>query len=489
MNPRLKYYDIALNVKSEGLNLLDESQCILSEYNQDISDFKELSRTESVVNPNNLRWSNKLHLQLTPSSIQILKFTINNIFNESICSSTTTLQSLLVSNPYTLEMENSEKKLIIKLEEENKIPETIYLQLKGKHLDKKDLFGLSDPYFLLYKMTQQGWTEVYHSEVIKNTLDPAWNEVKLKADTFGGTKSNIALKVEVWDWDRSKKDDFIGVTDLSLTELLTAGKEFELVNLKKQKKIKNYENSGVLQIASAKVDIWKSFVDFFIEGGKIEFGFGIDFTLVNGNSSIRTSNHYIESGVRTKYEEIILYLHESLKDYNRPLPTTLYGFGALSACLNPCASFFSFYSGTEEYKYDSVDSALSLYRDSVPLIVLGHEAKIAPMIEHYVNSVNRAEVKNYSVLFILVCGQISDTNELNHVVRASSRLPTSLVLIEVSSYMVNDPKSLNPLHYNQELRDNFQFVRLKDYKNLKEACIATLERIPSQIEAYFNRIN
>ena len=488
MDQRLKYYNITLHIKSEGLKLLDESQCILYEYNQETSDYQELCKTESAVNPNTPRWSTKLHLQFTLSSPKILKFTIINIFNEPISSSTTTLQSLLVSNPCSLNMENSDKKLVITLEEENKVPDTIYLQLQGKHLDKKDLFGKSDPYFLLYKMTQQGWTEVYHSEVIKNTLDPVWNEFKLNADLVGGTKSNIAVKVEVWDWDWSKKDDFIGVADLSLSELLAAGKDFELVNLKKNKK-KNYENSGVLRVANARVEVWRSFVDFFVEGGKIEFAFAVDFTLANGNSSVRTSNHYVESGVKTRYEEIIMHLHESLKDYNRPLPTTLYGFGAQSAWLNPCESYFSFSAGTNEYRFDSVDTALALYRDSVPVIVLGHEPRIAPMIEHYINSNNDSQAKSYSIFFVLVCGQISDVNELNHVVRASSRLPTSLVLIEVSSYMINDPKVLNPLHCNQELRDNFQFIRLKDYRNLKEACLATLEKIPSQIEAYINRNN
>ena len=45
----------------------------------------------------------------------------------------------------------------------------------GKHLDKKDTFGKSDPYIKIYRGSKDGnWTKVHETEVIMNTLDPKW---------------------------------------------------------------------------------------------------------------------------------------------------------------------------------------------------------------------------------------------------------------------------------------------------------------------------
>ena len=45
----------------------------------------------------------------------------------------------------------------------------------------QDLFGKSDPYFVISKYQENGTLlKVYESEVIKNTLNPVWRKVCIK---------------------------------------------------------------------------------------------------------------------------------------------------------------------------------------------------------------------------------------------------------------------------------------------------------------------
>lgn len=55
----------------------------------------------------------------------------------------------------------------------------VCLLLQGRALDKKDLFGKSDPYLQISRDTGRGWVVVYKSEIIKKTLNPKWKEARI----------------------------------------------------------------------------------------------------------------------------------------------------------------------------------------------------------------------------------------------------------------------------------------------------------------------
>lgn len=116
----------------------------------------------------------------------------------------------------------------------------------GKGLDKKgahaaarvnvaahagaDLFGKSDPYFVIYKYNSDGSRAKAHtSDTIKNTLDPQWAvrsggratihvvltmgaRQTVKVDTNSLTYGDFdrKLEVEVFDWDANSAHDLIG---------------------------------------------------------------------------------------------------------------------------------------------------------------------------------------------------------------------------------------------------------------------------------------
>ena len=65
------------------------------------------------------------------------------------------------------------------MEELTENKEVVTLSLSARNLDKKDLFGLSDPYLELCRATSAAKTSyviVHRTEVVKNTLNPDWAE-------------------------------------------------------------------------------------------------------------------------------------------------------------------------------------------------------------------------------------------------------------------------------------------------------------------------
>ncbi|KAG2383709.1 hypothetical protein C9374_004380 [Naegleria lovaniensis] len=69
----------------------------------------------------------------------------------------------------------------------------------------------SDPYVVV-KVPHQGQTKEERTSIIKRNLNPEWNE---KLEFFGlKMQERLVVTFEVYDWDRLKKDDFIGSVDM-----------------------------------------------------------------------------------------------------------------------------------------------------------------------------------------------------------------------------------------------------------------------------------
>ncbi len=87
----------------------------------------------------------------------------------------------------------------------------------------------------------------------------------------------------VYDWDRDKSNDLIGIFKTTTRELLDK-KEFELINeKKKRKKGSEYKNSGILRVDIEKIRMKPySFIEFPYGGTEFVVSFAIDFTGSNG---------------------------------------------------------------------------------------------------------------------------------------------------------------------------------------------------------------
>jgi Ca2+-dependent lipid-binding protein len=98
--------------------------------------------------------------------------------------------------------------------------ELLFVKMNGRNLDKKDMFGKSDPYIIISKKMDDGtWTNVHKSDVIKNTLNPDWQPFSIRVASLISGNSERPLRFQIWDWDNDGSSDFIGEFTTSYTQL------------------------------------------------------------------------------------------------------------------------------------------------------------------------------------------------------------------------------------------------------------------------------
>ena len=94
-------------------------------------------------------------------------------------------------------------------------------------------------------------------QVIKYTLDPVWKPFTVPLVSLCDGDMEKPIQVMCYDYDNDGGHDFIGEFQTSVSQMCEARdgvpREFECINPKKQKKKKNYKNSGVIILRSCKV--------------------------------------------------------------------------------------------------------------------------------------------------------------------------------------------------------------------------------------------
>ncbi|KAJ1669169.1 Tricalbin-2, partial [Spiromyces aspiralis] len=74
--------------------------------------------------------------------------------------------------------------------------------ISGSNLPAVDRSGTSDPYVVL----QVNGEVVWKSDVIKETLNPKWNQ---QAILYVRNRNNTALTVEVFDWNKIQSNELL----------------------------------------------------------------------------------------------------------------------------------------------------------------------------------------------------------------------------------------------------------------------------------------
>uniref|UniRef100_A0A671VV19 Copine-2 n=1 Tax=Sparus aurata TaxID=8175 RepID=A0A671VV19_SPAAU len=469
----------------------------------------ELGRTETAVNNLNPVFGVKFQVDYHFEEIQKLRFAM---FDEDKCATQLYEHDFLGEFICTLGVIVSNKKLhrplilangkpagkgsIMITAQELSDNRIITLTLSGRKLDKKDFFGKSDPYLEFHKQGEDGkWMLVHRTEVIKNTLDPSWKSFTVPLISLCNGDVDRNIKVLCYDYDNDGGHDFIGEFQTTVTKMSEAQNsvevEFDCINPKKQKKKKNYKNSGIIIVKLCKVRM-----DGWIVG--------IDFTASNGNPREPSSLHYINPLGSNEYLTAILAVGQIIQDYDTDKMFPALGFGAqLPPDWKVCVYWVVLLVLMSLLLFHvCVEGIAQAYSACLPHIRFYGPTNFAPIISHVARfaaqALQQEKAAQYFTLLIITDGVISDMDETRDAIVQASKLPMSIIIIGVGNadfaameFLDGDASVLRSSTGEEAVRDIVQFVPFRDFRNAPKETLAksVLAELPQQVTQYFKQRN
>ncbi|ORX44170.1 copine family member IX [Piromyces finnis] len=431
----------------------------------------------------------------------------NNVYTGDIL--TTTPPDMNISNKKTRKS-SKKSKLIVNVEEIQDSNTYITMNVRGTNLDKKDLFGKSDPYFVISKSQENGTVlKIFESSVIKNTLNPLWKDIRIKESTLNNGDDERMILWEVYDWDRNSSPDFIGSFETS-TKLIKQGNSFNIINKKKlekyKKKGKQYNNSGVISFENVQVCKDFSFMDFPMLGTEISVTFAIDFTGSNGEVTDPRSLHYRSPNcdlnnfmTLNEYQKAISAIGYVLEPYDSTKYMEVYGYGA-KFFNRPNVEFDCALTGNQDTPAVlGVNGILYAYSNALESVEIWGPTNFAPIIKKITERARiglppkyqNAPLQRYHILTIITDGEISDMECTKRAIIDACDAPLSIIIIGVGNgnfdSMVELDGDDDRLHINNKYaeRDIVQFVPLSNYiSNPSLLACETLAEIPKQVTEF-----
>uniref|UniRef100_A0A3Q0KS66 Copine, putative n=1 Tax=Schistosoma mansoni TaxID=6183 RepID=A0A3Q0KS66_SCHMA len=415
---------------------------------------------------------------------------------------------------------NTSTEVVVCIREDPFSKENIFIKMNGANLDKKDFFGKSDPYVIIYRRNERGKLQkCYRSEVIKNTLFPDWKPILICLDRLCGGNIDCELYFRCFDWDGAvgdsedvdtEIDDLIGEFNTTVSRLLNSnenGIEFQLINMPKKKRKKCYQNSGLLTVKLYFAQSKFSFLDYIFGGLSINVVVAVDMsTHASMNSITNTPSQQIElSQSHTEYEVAIQAVMEILQEYDSDQLFPAFGFGAKVSSGGKLSHRYPLVNVNNCYCKGMV-GVLSAYRRCLTDLYSSGPILFSPIIREVSEAAKRSEAAdNYYVLLILTNGTVDDWIETKKSVIETSFLPISIIVLGVGGGKFSEMEILDQdfgllkVGQEQACRDNVQFVQMRRFLRLaadgsdsirwSKVALAkeVLAELPSQILEYLDK--
>uniref|UniRef100_A0A8C1JP96 Copine I n=1 Tax=Cyprinus carpio TaxID=7962 RepID=A0A8C1JP96_CYPCA len=444
------------NLLDKDVGSKSDPLCVLL---QSIGDDKwtEVERTERVKNCQDPEFSTKLHIDYHFEKVQKLKFGVYDIDNKSVnlsdddflggfeCTLGQIVSSRKITRPLQLKAgKPAGKGTITVTADETKDNRAIVMEVEAKNLDKKDMFGKSDPFLEFFKQEEDGkWQLVHRTEV-----------------------------------------------------------EFDCIHPEKQKKKKSYKNSGVIRIKDCKLEAQYSFLDYVMGGCQINFTVGIDFTGSNGDPRSPDSLHYLSPNGVNQYLSAIWSVGQVVQDYDTDKLFPAFGFGAQVPPDFKVSHEFPLNFNPSSPYCQGVQGIVDAYRMVLPQIRLYGPTNFSPIINHVARiaagAAQQPNAAQYFVLLIITDGEITDLDQTRQAIVNGSKLPMSIIIVGVGEadfkameFLDGDNGVLKSLTGEPAARDIVQFVPFKQFDKAPKEALAqsVLAEVPNQLVSYFKMRN
>lgn len=335
----------------------------------------------------------------------------------------------------------------------------IHMQFQAMALDRKDWFGLSDPYLIITIFSEETgqFQTVYKSETVMRSLHPRWKALKISLSNLCGGDFYKKLHFAVFDYDGlNLSDDLIGKCEISLAELdrKRPGATWNLMNPKKlpggKKAKRGYTNSGRLELAGLSIEKEARFVNHLRCGLNVKFHVAVDFSDSNVKRFRRcpaVSLHDLDESGSNDYIEAINEIGEIMAMYDSKKRIPAYGFGARLGSSGPdwlVSQCFPLRAARTESvtesppvtsDCDSIADIISQYTIRRKTVQFAGPSNFSPVIDKVCDDARRMHGTNvgteYSVLLIVTDGNLTDVAATRDLICDSHYLPLSIIIVGV----------------------------------------------------------
>jgi len=368
-------------------------------------------------------------------------------------------------------------------------------------IDRSKVLDKCRPYFRLERLNKddQSWEIVWKSEVVKQTLDPVWNEARLPLQLICNEDQTNPLKITIWDYEKhSSSHVILGFVESTMAEIFEKSKDGGIpvfIVMKEKKKLfrgSKLKQVGLLKVLNASIITVPSMLQYLSGGTSLNLMIGIDCSVANGEWGTESNLHFSANHWLNDYQAGIQKLGTITENFSRGRHSSIWGLGAeINDEYRDCYVI--------EERLCEGKLLLKAYEDNVADNIdfsLGEQASLNPLIEAATFRTIRLSKKRpcYTVLAVFTAGDFVDLQEtVDLICTAAEDAPLSILIIGVGN---NDFSSVKKLCGDKHgilwdsrgiptARVNFHFCLFKQFGgNATEVIAEALKEIPEQFVEY-----